>query len=469
LFGSVAVALGAATMAQASFTIGQTSGATDGCGNNQVLAQASVAAAPTYAASSDGVIVSWSYLAHANAPNIKLKVYHSTNDATIWFARSESAQKTGGTAPGQLHANELNTFSESPGIPIKGGDVLGLTGLGGGSPSGGIGCVATSSSSDIIRVKNLPDPTVGQNNSGFLGQLPQSKIGVSAVVEPDADGDGFGDESQDSCPTDPAVHTGACPADVSIVKLASASPRVGSDLTYALVVGNNSGINPAGGIAVTDALPAGVSFVSSSTGQGFCAGTTTVSCAIGTLGPGQLATVTIVVRPTAAGPLSNTGSVSSTATDTDNTNNSSTAASTVAPAPLPVLSAFKLQPPSFVAAKSGPSVVAAATAGTIVTYLNTQVSTTTFTVQRPARGIKKGKACVKPPSNPSGNAKSCTRYVRQGAFTRVDFGASARFRFTGRLGGKTLNPGRYRLQAVAQNLTGASKAVKADFTVKKPK
>jgi uncharacterized repeat protein (TIGR01451 family) len=331
-----------------------------------------------------------------------------------------------------------------------------------------VACITTSNGSDIIRVKNLPDPTVGQNNSGFLGELPQLKIGVSAVVEPDADGDSFGDESQDSCPTDPAVHTGGCPADVSIVKLASASPRVGSNLTYALFVGNNSGINPAGGIAVTDALPAGVSFVSSSTGQGFCAGTTTVSCAIGTLGPGQSTTVTIVVRPTAAGPLSNTGSVSSTATDTDNTNNSSTAASTVAKAPLPVLSAFKLQPPSFVAAKSGPSAVAAAAAGTIVTYKNTQASTTTFTVQTPARGIKKGKACVKPPSNPPGNAKNCTRYVRRGVFTRLDFGGAVRFRFTGRLGGKTLNPGRYRLQAVARNLTGASKAAKADFTVKKP-
>jgi uncharacterized membrane protein YgcG len=37
-----------------------------------------------------------------------------------------------------------------------------------------------------------------------------SEVLVSAVVEPDADGDGYGDETQDGCPTDPSTH-GPCP------------------------------------------------------------------------------------------------------------------------------------------------------------------------------------------------------------------------------------------------------------------
>jgi uncharacterized repeat protein (TIGR01451 family) len=465
LVGSVLVALGGATTAQASYTIGQTSFATDGCGGNQVLLQAATAGAPSYAASSDGVIVSWSYLAHASTPNITLKVYHAVQgDATTWFTRSASAQRTGGTSPGQIQANKLNTFTESPGIPIKTGDVLGLTGSGGAN----IACVGTASNSDRMRVKNPPDPPVGQNSGGFLGDLPMLKVGMSAVVEPDADADGFGDESQDSCPTDPAVHTGACPADVSVVKIASANPRVGSDLTYGLFVTNNSATNAAPTVAVTDTLPAGVSFVSASAGQGFCLGTTTISCALGTLTPGQTTTVTIVVRPTAAGPLSNTADVSSAALDNNGANNSSTVGTTVAPAPLPVLSALKLQPPSFLAAKSGATVVAAAKPGTVVSYQNTQPATVTFTVQKPARGIKQGKTCVKPPKNPPSTAKRCTRYVSKGSFTRLNFGGPDRFRFTGRLGGKTLAPGNYRLRVVARNLTGPSKAKTAGFTVKKP-
>jgi uncharacterized repeat protein (TIGR01451 family) len=465
LIGGAFVALGGATAAQASFTIGQTSGATDDCGSNQVFVQNSVAAPPSYAASSDGVIVSWSYLAHASTPNITLKIYHAVQgDATTWFTRSASAQRTGGTSPGQVQANKLNTFAESPGIPIKTGDALGLTGSG----STGMACVPTTSNSDRIRVKNPPDPPVGQNSGGFLGDLPMLKVGVSAVVEPDADGDGFGDDSQDSCPTDPAVQTGPCPADVSIVKIASAGPRVGSDLSYGLFVANSSTTNAATGVAVADTLPASVGLVSATAAQGSCTGTSTVSCALGTLAPGQTTTVNIVVRPNAAGPLSNTATVSATTIDPNGANNSWTSETTVAPAPLPVLSALKLQPPSFLAAKSGPTVVAAATAGTVVTYRNTQPAIVTFTIQKPARGIKKGKSCVKPPKNPPSNAKRCTRYVSQGSFTRLNFGLPDRFRFSGRLSGKTLKPGTYRLRVVARNGTGPSKAKTAGFTVKKP-
>jgi uncharacterized repeat protein (TIGR01451 family) len=468
LVGSLALALGATTTAEASFTIGQSQGATDSCGSNQVVVQEATAGAPSYVAQAAGVIVSWSYLAHASSPDIKLKVYHSVaGDPTTWFARSQSAQRTGGTGAGQLHANQLNTFTESPGLRVAAGDTLGLTASG----STGMACVETLSNSDTIRVKNPPDTTVGQNNGGFVGQLTKLKVGVSAVVEPDADGDGFGDETQDSCPTDATVHSGPCPAEVSIVKTAGANPMVGSDLTFTLAAKNNHGANPAAGVTVSDSLPAGVTFVSSSAAQGSCSGTADVTCSIGTLAAGQSTNVTIVVRPTASGPLSNTASVTTTSNDTDTSNNSSTVSTTVAPAPilLPVLSALNLAPPSFFAAKSGPSVVAAATTGTIVTYQNTQTSTITFTVLKAVPGVKKGKACVAPPKKkPKKKPKRCTRYVSRGTFTHQDSAGAVRFRFTGRLRGKTLAPGRYRLRAVARNVTGASKAVQADFKVKKP-
>lgn len=47
---------------------------------------------------------------------------------------------------------------------------------------------------------------------------------VAAVVEPDSDGDGYGDETQDSCPTDAGTQQGACPKpDVTDPKLTGLS------------------------------------------------------------------------------------------------------------------------------------------------------------------------------------------------------------------------------------------------------
>ena len=445
--------------AQASVTLGQTGGATDGCGSNEARVQASTGAAPVYAAPSSGVVVSWSYLAHASTPSLRFKVYKPTATADKWFLRSQSAQKDPGTGADNVHANQLNTFTQSPGLRIEQGDHLGLT-ASGGVP---VGCITTASNGDVVRVKALPDTLEGQDNTGFNGNLTKTRIDVSAVVEADADGDGFGDESQDGCPTDPAVHTGACPVDVSIVKTASAGATVGSDLTYTLTVANNHATNPADAVNVTDPLPAGATFVSSTAGQGTCSGTTTVSCALGSLAHGQSTTVTIVVRPTAAGPLSNTATVATSSSDTDSANNSSTADVTVAPMPppppppAPILSAFTLKPTSFKAKN-----------GTRVSYQLTQDATTTFKVFKRVRGVKRAGRCVKPPKKkPRKKPKACTRLIARGSFTRQDRAGGVSFTFKPRYKGKRLPPGKYRLRAVAANVTGPSNTVGANFRIKK--
>jgi uncharacterized repeat protein (TIGR01451 family) len=455
VIGAIAIALFWATAAQASYTIGQTTGAADNCGSGQVLVQRSVNAAPSYTASSDGVVVSWSYLAHAGNSNITFKVYHSTAQVATWFVRSASAERNPGAGAGQIHPNQLNTFAESPGLPIQTGDVLGLTGRAGT----GMACISTSSANDRIRVKNPPDPPPGADSPGFAGELPQLKLGVTAVVEPDADGDHFGDETQDGCPTDATVHVTACPIDVQVVKTASANPVVGADMTYTLAVKNNNATSAAGGVGVTDTLPAGVTFVSSSTSQGTCSGDATVACALGPLAAGASATVSIVVKPGAAGPLSNTANVSTTSPDTDSSNDSSTAQTTVVePIVAPILGSLKVTPAAFRAKK-----------GTTVSYTNSQDSTTTFTVAKRARGVKKGKRCVAPPKKkPKKKPVRCTRFLKRATFTRPDKAGPVSFHYNARVKGKLLKPGRYRLRAVARNSAGASLPLTASFRIKKP-
>ena len=202
--GAVA-ALGAAPV-QAAETLGQTF-TTEGCSSNQALVQRSTSGPPGYQATTTGVIVSWSYHAVNNPPNIRLRVYRAGANAQTWFARSESSAKVAGSNPGQVKANTLNTFGEAPGLRIEAGDVLGLTANGGN----GVSCGETASTADEICVSNGP-PAVGASNSSFVcGAILSRRLGVSAVIEPDGDGDGFGDESQDSCPTEASVQAGSCP------------------------------------------------------------------------------------------------------------------------------------------------------------------------------------------------------------------------------------------------------------------
>jgi uncharacterized repeat protein (TIGR01451 family) len=120
---------------------------------------------------------------------------------------------------------------------------------------------------------------------------------------------------------------------------------VGNNLTYTITA-SNAGPNAALAATVTDVLPAGATFVSAAPSQGTCSGTTTVNCSLGTINNGANATVTLVVRPTATGTLSNTASIAATSSDPVPGNNSATASTTVNN-PVPAIDS--LIPPSTIA------------------------------------------------------------------------------------------------------------------------
>ena len=119
-------------------------------------------------------------------------------------------------------------------------------------------------------------------------------------------------------------------ADLSVdVKAGAPDPvTAGSPLTYTIVARNN-GPDKVNGVTLTDALPDGVELVSA----GGCTGG--VTCALGTLEPGAVRAVTVVVKPAAEGTVDNTASIAAAGiTDPVATNNSaSESTSVVAPAP----------------------------------------------------------------------------------------------------------------------------------------
>jgi len=122
-------------------------------------------------------------------------------------------------------------------------------------------------------------------------------------------------------------------ADLAITKTDSPDPvTVGDDITYTITVTNNGPDAPTD-VIVTETLPSGVIFVSSSPSQGVCAGTSTVTCNLGTIDNGLSAAIDIVVTATVTGQLTNIASASSSLPDPDVTDNSATTSTTVDPVP----------------------------------------------------------------------------------------------------------------------------------------
>ncbi len=126
----------------------------------------------------------------------------------------------------------------------------------------------------------------------------------------------------------------APPADLALTKTATpvSDPAYpGDPLTYTLGV-QNTGPNAADGVRVTDTLPAGVTFDSATASQGSCLQASgVVSCILGTLANGAGASITIKVRPGAAGTITNQASVTSNVGDPDSSDNTATAQTTVVP------------------------------------------------------------------------------------------------------------------------------------------
>ncbi len=121
-------------------------------------------------------------------------------------------------------------------------------------------------------------------------------------------------------------------ADLTITKAVDIpAPAVGANVTFTLVV-NNRGPAVATGVVVTDLLPAGLTFVSSSTLQGSYSAATGL-WTIGTLAIGARAMLTLVATAAIVGVTVNTATVRADQGDPDLSNNSAMVRVTVGAVP----------------------------------------------------------------------------------------------------------------------------------------
>jgi hypothetical protein len=104
----------------------------------------------------------------------------------------------GKSESGLLSVNTVNNFPAR--IPVQAGDLLGLSG----------------SYAPYCRTNDPVDKTADFTGVPPIGATPTTEkfegfqVPVTAKIEPDVDGDGYGDETQDKCPQSAAYQT-ACP------------------------------------------------------------------------------------------------------------------------------------------------------------------------------------------------------------------------------------------------------------------
>ena len=174
-----APASGATTLGRVAEDVGP------GCaaGTNHLQAS-SAAARPSYLAPHDGVITSWTTRAGTAAGDARLQVWRHVEGARYGLVAITPAQRVPAGQPATFPAR----------VPVEQADRLGLY-----VPQTGFPCTfTTSDTGDSVASAAFADPPFGRI---LTFGAPQSSraLNVSAVLEPDADDDAFGDQTQDRC------------------------------------------------------------------------------------------------------------------------------------------------------------------------------------------------------------------------------------------------------------------------------
>jgi uncharacterized repeat protein (TIGR01451 family) len=177
-------------------------------------------------------------------------------------------------------------------------------------------------------VASNADPSLGplQDNGGptftraLLPGSPAIDTGSTTCPPPPTDQRGVGRPQGTAC--DIGSYEFIFSADLSLIKTdPPGRAPTGRNMTYTISV-SNSGPDAASGVTVVDQLPSSVTFVSATPSQGTCAESGgTVTCNLGTMSASGTATVEIVVKPTTAGTITNTASVSASTPDPNQGNN----------------------------------------------------------------------------------------------------------------------------------------------------
>jgi uncharacterized repeat protein (TIGR01451 family) len=261
-----------------------------------------------------GVITSWSYQAGATAESVRLDAWMSLSFPGQYNAAGHSVSRA--VTPGVL-----NVF---PGrISVAPGDLIGLTVTGTGSSCD----YATASNQDVVSACfDCQQQPIGASTT-IASAMSGLRVNASARLEPDADKDGYGDETQDQCLNDGTTYAGPCRADLTVSVTAPSTVATGEPLPYMITV-TNRGPSLARGVVVTDTLPVGATWLPEKS-DARCTGDSVAACPTVDIMPGGSAPTHIVASVGSIGAIVNSLAVSSSITDPDLSNNTATASTEV--------------------------------------------------------------------------------------------------------------------------------------------
>jgi hypothetical protein len=167
-----------ASPASASTLVGSTFPPTASCTAPFTIIQTAPQPGPSYTVATPGVITSWRFQTLATPVLMKFKAFRPVSTNVYSIIGSSDAV----TPP----ANTTTSYNIR--IPVNAGDIIGLAVLTSGPCGVAVGSIHFISG----------DMPVGNTSTYAVGA---GTYPVAAVVEADADGDLYGDETQDACPS----------------------------------------------------------------------------------------------------------------------------------------------------------------------------------------------------------------------------------------------------------------------------
>ncbi len=105
------------------------------------------------------------------------------------------------------------------------------------------------------------------------------------------------------------------------------------------------------------------------------------------------------------------------------------------------------------------AVAASVKRGTTFKYRLSEAGRVVFTIDKATSGRKVGTSCKKP-TRSNRKRKKCTLYKRAGRFAQDSVAGANTKRFSGRIGSRSLSPGKYRANLVAIDAAGNRSATK---------
>jgi hypothetical protein len=184
--------------------VGQTAATPATCGVAVTLFMSAEVGPPSFTIPSNGVLTSWSNNANATPGSARLVVVGPSPTAGHRTVLATSALQP-------VTASTLNTFPTR--IPVAAGSAIAIQ-----TTMAGMSCAQVTVPGDTIAGAPSPyDPTTNLDLPNTSSQNGV-RINLSAVLEPDVDGDGYGDVTQDACSVS-AQTQAACPVpDTTITK-----------------------------------------------------------------------------------------------------------------------------------------------------------------------------------------------------------------------------------------------------------